>query len=88
MVAVFLNLNVNLARILLANLKNEVNKVVHKFDAKGLLREFNVKKRLNFCTKISLIILANYEQAKWDDLVEFDISTKIPPPMCGNFGCR
>lgn len=72
MVVVFHNLNINLCRILVANMKGEMKKIVRQFNAKGLLLELNVKRRLNFCSKISLIIMANYELAEWASSVEFN----------------
>lgn len=71
MVVVYRNLDITWARILLSNIKDEVKKIVSKFDDKCLLRELNVKKRFNFCTKISLTIHANFEWAEWNGLVLF-----------------
>lgn len=72
MVIVYRNLNVNWVRILLSKMKEEMKKIVKKFDAKGLFWELVVKSRLNFCIEILLLILKNVQRAEWNDSVEFD----------------
>lgn len=52
MAAVYLNLNVNGARILLVDMKDELKKVKRKIDIKGEVIHLEVKNRLNLCTKI------------------------------------
>lgn len=78
MVAVYKNLHISWARVLLSSMKDEVKKVISKFDDKGLLKEFNVKRRLNLCIKILQIILANFARAVWDGFVFFDQSKRLP----------
>lgn len=55
--AVYLNLNINWARIFLVNMMDEIKNIKHKFDSKGAVTELVVKNKLNFCNKISLINL-------------------------------
>lgn len=65
MVAIYLNLGINWSRLLVSNMKVDIKKVDQKFNDNDLLLELNVKRRLNFCSKISLIFQAVHQQAEW-----------------------
>lgn len=82
----FLNLYVNWSRTLMDSMKGEIKKVVRQFDDKGLFCNLVTKKRLNFCSKISLIFLANFQRTDWDDAMEFSLNNKISP-TCASSRC-
>lgn len=81
MVTVHLSLNINWPRVLMANMKGEIKKVDQKFNNNGLLLNLIVKRRLNLCSKISLIFLANYQQSDLPGAVEFDPYNKLPSDL-------
>lgn len=78
MVAVYKNLNVNWTRIVLFNIKEEMEKIMRNLDDKGLLKELVVKSKLNLCSNISLLILTNVQRADWIGSEEFDTTKCIP----------
>lgn len=78
MAVVYLNLNVNWACILLVNMKNELKKIKHKFDNKGVVTQFKIKNRINFGTKISLLILKSFQLDQWVGAVGFNVSKTLP----------
>lgn len=79
MVEVYKNLQVNWAKVLLISLKDEMKKIKCLFNQKGVLIQLEVKNRINFSTKILMMILKCVRRDDgWNGAIAFDASTTIP----------